>query len=139
VLEKADASMLADKLLALGVFLDIIADYGDTSSFKFELPGLPIINIIVTYDDVDFEKWQYATDKMKLLPPIIDREERLNVFHKFQEEGFGIAMKKDGEKFYEEYKKTHGVQPFNLETGPPKVNSFNNPFNNFGDVDDMWK
>lgn len=140
VMLKADALRLLGKLKNRCIYYTQEEDYGDTSSFKFSLlDELPLFNIIVAEDETFYFMWEYATDKMKELAPIHDREQRIELCHTFQDQGFEIAMQENGRKFYEEYKKTHGVQPFNLETGPPKVNSFNNPFNNFGGVDDMWK
>ena len=132
VMEKEDALQLLETIKSDKLDFEMLADYGDASSFKFFIFWFPPINIIIAEDAVDWFRWKYATEKMMEIPPIINREERIEIFHKFQKEGFDIAMKKEGEEFYEEYKRMHGVQPFSLETGPPSVNGFTG-------VDDMWK
>jgi len=121
VMEKKDALKLFEVLNENGVNLIREKDYGDTSSFKFAITdALPSINIIIAESDVDLFKWEYATNMMKGINLILDREKRIEVFHRFQNEGFEMYMQKEGRKFYEEYKRTHGVQPFS-EAGPLKV------------------
>lgn len=47
----------------------------------------PVINIIRVPNTTGMFKWRYATEKMKKLDVVItDRDKRLGLFHKFQEE-----------------------------------------------------
>lgn len=52
--------------------------------FTLYLGGdFPAINIIALTNDDELEKWKYATDELKKLPPIEDRTQRLYTFRKF--------------------------------------------------------
>jgi hypothetical protein len=131
VLERSDAAELSESLETMGVHLEIEVDYGEASSFKFSLPGLPIINIVVAHDDVDFEKWKYATDKMKSLPPVINREERLNIFQNFLQEGFNLALQGKTVNILSEYEKLVGSRFVKTASGGLiEVDDM---------VNDMWK
>jgi len=133
VLFKTEANKLLNRVTLLGLNPEVLSDYGDASSFKFVIDGLPPINIIVVEDEVDWYMWEFATNEMKALEPIVNREERIKMFHFFQNEGFNIAMEEEGRKFYEEYKRTHGVQPFTLN--PKAQTTFS--FTGFVDDDDV--
>lgn len=54
--------------------------HGDDGGFYFNLGGIEI-NIILAPDERAFEEWRRRTEKMKKLPPIEDREERIDVFN----------------------------------------------------------
>ena len=54
-------------------------EYGAAGGFYFEFAGMTI-NIIIAADALDFEWWKERTEKMKKLPPIEDREERIATF-----------------------------------------------------------
>ncbi|TFH22030.1 hypothetical protein E4G67_04915 [Candidatus Bathyarchaeota archaeon] len=120
VMEKEDALQLLETIKTHKLDFEMFADYGDATSFKFFIFWFPPINIIITEDAVDWFKWKYATEKMRGLAPIIDREERIETFHKFQEEGFEIAMQEKGKKFLEERmnKACSVVGGFPINPGP---------------------
>ena len=54
--------------------------YGDAGGFYFKLAGIEV-NIIVAGDESEFNWWRERTEEMKTLPPIEDREKRLEVFN----------------------------------------------------------
>ncbi len=54
--------------------------YGVVGGFYFDFAGIKI-NIIIAENDWEFEQWGRRTEKMKKLPPIEDREERVAVFN----------------------------------------------------------
>jgi len=58
-----------------------------TPVFKlFLLPTLPAFNIIAFKTKEEFNAWYKVTQRMKLLPPILNRENRIESFHNFLEE-----------------------------------------------------
>lgn len=74
-------------------------EYGDAGGFYFNLgrdavgllledledkytPGCIQVNIIIAADEFDFEWWKEQTEKMKKLPPIEDREKRIDTFRR---------------------------------------------------------
>lgn len=120
VMEKTDATKLLNVIETLGLVYEMMTDYGEASSYKFYLTGLPPINIIIAQDDVAFFEWEYATNKMKEVAAIIDRGERLNMFHKLKTEGFNIIVGKKNEEFFELLKKSHAR--FSNEIAPQPVN-----------------
>lgn len=136
VMEKEDALQLLETIKSDKLDFVMLADYGDVSSFKFFIFWFPPINIIVAEDAVDWFKWKYATEKMMEIPPIINREERIEIFHKFQKEGFDIAMKKEGEEFL---KSDEYLSRFGRTDRGGFVDVLKNPSNSFVGVDDMWK
>jgi len=104
VMFKAEALELLNKITLLGLKPEVLADYGDASSFKFSLTdGLPPINIIVVDDEVDWLKWEFATNEMRALEPIVDRSERIQMFHFFQMEGLDRALKVRRDDLFKEY------------------------------------
>jgi len=103
VLFKTEANKLLNRVTLLGLNPEVLSDYGDASSFKFVIDGLPPINIIVVEDEVDWLKWEFATNEMKALEPIVDRNERLQMFHFFQMEGLDRALKVRREGLLKEY------------------------------------
>ena len=54
-------------------------EYGDDGGFYFDL-GFIKVNIIICGHDRPFEEWEKATERMKKIAPIHDREQRLLVF-----------------------------------------------------------
>lgn len=56
-------------------------DY-DGGGFYFELFGIEV-NIIIATDDAELKHWEAATEEMKTIEPIKNREERVITFRKF--------------------------------------------------------
>jgi len=54
--------------------------YGELGGFYFNLATIKI-NIIIAFDDDDFNLWRERTNKMKELPEIPDRVLRLSAFN----------------------------------------------------------
>jgi hypothetical protein len=54
-------------------------EYGDDGGFYFDLAGIKI-NIIIAADTFEFVEWKRRTERMKYIPPIENREERLATF-----------------------------------------------------------
>ncbi len=55
------------------------------TGFYFNLGGI-IINIIVAENIEEMDAWNYATNKMKKLPPIKDRNKRIKMCKKLRDE-----------------------------------------------------
>ncbi len=101
VMEKEDALKLLELLEKKDVAFTKNDDYGDTSNFKFSLAEvLPPLNVIVAEDDGIWFMWQYATEEMKRLEPIINREQRIAMFHLFQQRGLDLFVRKGAEEFF---------------------------------------
>lgn len=56
--------------------------YNDEGGFYFNLFGIEI-NIIIAKDKEEFKKWETATEDMKTIDPIKNREECMNQFQLF--------------------------------------------------------
>lgn len=55
--------------------------------FYFSVGGMAFSIIVAgTSDEESMGAWEYATNKMKSLPPIIDREVRIQTFREFRQE-----------------------------------------------------
>ena len=60
--------------------------YQDKGGFYFDLSGIKI-NIIVAIDEENFKYWKDRTEKMRGVPPIEDRQERIDIFNNTLDEG----------------------------------------------------
>ena len=56
--------------------------YGSVGGFYFNLGGMAV-NIIIAQFQSDMDDWKRRTAGMKTLPPIADRDKRLNMFNSF--------------------------------------------------------
>ena len=88
VLHYYHATRLSDFLTIIGIKVhfakkEINPDY---DGYKFDLPGLPTINIIVIRFDEEFSAWKYATQEMKKLDEISDKNERIKTFNFYKTE-----------------------------------------------------
>ena len=54
--------------------------YQNKGRFYFDLSGIKI-NIIVAIDEKDFKYWKDRTEKMRGVPPIEDRQKRIDLFN----------------------------------------------------------
>ena len=62
--------------------------------FYFSLAGYHKVQIIVAFDEREFETWKETTEDMKEISPILDRFERISTFKQ-------IFIKKQEEKLWE--------------------------------------
>lgn len=83
VMGAEDAVRLLDSLRISGIPLweakSIDPEY---PSYCFAIPFFGVVNIIIPFDEADFVSWYKATEYMKTIPPIEDKEERIEVFKK---------------------------------------------------------
>ncbi len=54
--------------------------YGLVGGYYFNLQDMQV-NIIIAENEWEYAQWKTRTDKMKALPPIKDREERIATFN----------------------------------------------------------
>ena len=54
--------------------------YGPFGGFYFDLASMRV-NIIITNNDREFEEWGWRTERMKGMPAVHDREERVAIFN----------------------------------------------------------
>jgi len=66
-------------------------DNEEYDGFMLMILNFPGIDIIVVEDDKEFNAWKTATDKMKKLEPIYDRNERISTFQRFRNEAMNEA------------------------------------------------
>ena len=87
VLKAEDVAELERELRGknVEVYRTEVQKRSEYSGFYFEL-GKMTINIICVVGEVYLSKWQYATERMRELPPFKDRAERLKAFKNFIEE-----------------------------------------------------
>jgi len=68
-------------------------NYGDKGGFYFDFADVQV-NIIVAADTEEFEVWKKRTERMKTIPPISDRETRINTFNQ-KKDGFNARLHYD--------------------------------------------
>ena len=88
--------ILQDLLKSMNIETYKASENPNYYSFYFKLrDDMPRINIIPTFTEEEFKEWEYATKKMLEIDPIENKEERIEMFHKFR----GEYQNKNGEIF----------------------------------------
>ena len=55
-------------------------EYKEHGGFYFDLDRMQI-NIIIAKDKIDLDRWKYSTKKMREMPPIKNRQKRIDTFN----------------------------------------------------------
>lgn len=87
VVDTETARVINDQVSRLGLFEYVIGteEYEDSvRSFYFNIGQLKF-NIIVVKDEETADSWAKAVEVMKTIPPINDKEERINLFRGIRE------------------------------------------------------
>jgi hypothetical protein len=88
VVHYKEAELIEGVLLKHGLKVertDAQVGYGELGGFYFEIGGL-LFNIICAEDEEELDIWRRATIKMRFRAPVINREERLEVFSRMEME-----------------------------------------------------
>lgn len=93
-LKSSEAEHLESYLRQKGIEIQSVKfKFTDYFGYYFTLADFLKVNIIVLNTANEFKAWNNATDKMKKLDPIADREKRLKAFKIFIAKALGSSIK----------------------------------------------